>query len=222
MSLASFPKLPRETRTRAIQSLAAACIGRNTRARAIRPLAAALIVFGTACNRTPDWKGTPFTPPRNVSEFTFKDSANHTISLTPERSGATLVFFGYTNCPDVCGTTLNDWKRVKKAIGANANRVRFVFVTIDPARDTPAVAQKFAAQFDSTFVGLSGDSTTTVKVQRAFGVASARVEPAANEHYLMGHSSQTFIVNDRGQLIVMHAYAAGWDRIAADVKQLVD
>ena len=185
-------------------------------------LAVALIVICTACNRTPDWKGAPLTPARDVSAFTFKDSANRTVSLTPQKGGATLVFFGYTNCPDVCGTTLNDWTRVKKAIGANVSRVRFVFVTIDPARDTPIVAQTFVAQFDSTFVGLSGDSATTAKIQTAFGVASAKVEPVASEHYLMGHSSQTFIVNDRGQLVVMHAYASGWDRIAADVKQLVD
>ena len=154
--------------------------------------------------------------------YAFRDSANRNVSIVPDKGGATLLFFGYTNCPDVCGTTLNDWKRVKKAIGKNVNRVRFVFVTIDPARDTPAVAQKFVAQFDSSFIGLSGDSAMTAKIQNAFGVASAKVEPVASEHYLMGHSSQTFIVNDRGQLVVMHPYAAGWDRIAADVKQLVD
>ncbi|MEP6762830.1 MAG: SCO family protein [Gemmatimonadaceae bacterium] len=182
----------------------------------------ALVIVGSGCSRAPDWKGTPITPARDVSAFTFRDSANRAVSITPEKGGATLVFFGYTNCPDVCGTTLNDWKRVKKAIGASANRVRFVFVTIDPIRDTPAVAQKFVAQFDSTFIGVSADSATTAHMQNAFGVASARVDPTASEHYLMGHSSQTFMVNDRGQLVVMHAYAAGWDRIAADVKQLVD
>ena len=175
----------------------------------------------TACNREPRWQGTAISPARDVSAFSFKDSTNTSVAVAPTRGNATLVFFGYTNCPDVCATTLNDWVRVRKALGEQANHVRFVFITIDPARDTPAVAQRFVAQFDSSFVGVSGDSTQTAQIQRVFGVASAKIAPMPSHDYLMGHSAQTFIVNDRGQLVVMHTYAAGWDRIAADLKQLL-
>ena len=154
--------------------------------------------------------------------FTFTDSAGRSVPIAPEKGGATLVFFGYTNCPDVCSATLNDWVRVKKALGEKAGHVHFVFVTVDPNRDTPAVAQRYVAQFDSAFRGVSADSMQTVRMEKAFGVAASVMAPVASHGYLMAHSSQSFLLNDRGALIVMFAFASGWDTIAADVRQLLD
>ncbi|MDQ6611719.1 MAG: SCO family protein, partial [Gemmatimonadota bacterium] len=74
----------------------------------------------------------------------------------------------------------------------------------------------------ATFRGVSADSVQTVQMQGVFGVAATAILPATSAHYLMAHSSQTFLVNDRGALIVMFAFASGWDVIAADVKQLLD
>jgi len=132
-----------------------------------------------------------------------------------------MVFFGYTNCPDVCPTTLSDWTRVKTALGDDAERVHFVFVSVDPERDTPAVAQRYAAQFDPTFRGVSGDAATTTAIQKAFGVASAKQPSASAQGYLVGHPAQTFLMDDQGQVRVRYAFGAGWDLMAADLKQLL-
>jgi protein SCO1/2 len=160
-------------------------------------------------------------PPKALASFSFSDSTGKVFSTAPAASMATLVFFGYTNCPDVCPTTLADWVRVKRALGVGAKQVRFLFVSVDPARDTPAITARFAAQFDTSFVGVSGDSATTTNMQRAFGVASSKQPASSAEGYLMGHSSQAFLVDDKGRMVVTYAYGAGWDAMAADIKNVL-
>lgn len=161
-------------------------------------------------------------PPRSIPPFEFNGSNGRVASTSPVKGTATLLFFGYTNCPDVCGTTLADWVRVKKALGANKQRVRFLFVTVDPARDTPAAMARYIAQFDSTFTGLSGDSATTVAIQQAFGLAALKESAASPMNYLMAHGSHTYLLDDKSRLLVSYAYGAGWDAIAADINAWLD
>jgi protein SCO1/2 len=133
----------------------------------------------------------------------------------------TVLFFGYTNCPDVCPTTLADWKRAKARLGADGARVRFLFVTVDPARDTPVVAERYAKQFDDSFVGLSGDSSTTANIMRVFGVSSARESTSDSSRYLVSHSAQAFLVDAAGRLIAMYSFGMGWDVLAADLESIL-
>lgn len=132
----------------------------------------------------------------------------------------TVVFFGYTHCPDVCPTTLADWKRAKQELGASGDRVRYLFVTVDPARDTPVVADRYAKQFDTAFVGLSGDSATTTGIMNAFGVSAARESSTDSTRYLVSHSAQSFLLDAGGRLIAMYTFGMGWDVLAADLKAL--
>jgi protein SCO1/2 len=101
------------------------------------------------------------------------------FDLEAERGRAVLVFFGYTHCPDICPTTLATWKRVRQRLGADSARVRFVFVSVDPERDTPEVAARYARSFDPSFVGLSGSRAAIDSAQRAFRIASFRDQAAA-------------------------------------------
>jgi protein SCO1/2 len=194
------------------QSVAVAC------ARTV--LIAATLAIG-ACRREPEWRGTAVLPAKDIPAFTFLDSTGAPVRVAPATGLATLVFFGYTHCPDVCPTTLSDWVRVKKALGSDTSRTRFLFVTVDPERDSPAIVARYTAQFDSAFVGLSGDSATTAGIQRAFGVASSKEKSSSAEGYLVGHSSQVFLVDDHGQLRVSYDYGAGWDAMSADIKMLL-
>jgi protein SCO1/2 len=131
------------------------------------------------------------------------------------------VFFGYTHCPDVCPVTLADWTRAKAALGDQADRVRWLFVSVDPARDTPAVAEAYARQFDSSFVGLSGDSATTAGIQAAFTVASYETPGATDADYLVTHASQCFLVDDTGTLRAMYSFNSGVDAIVADLQRVL-
>ena len=181
----------------------------------------AVVVAVGGCGFDRGLHGVAVEPPRELPPFAFTRADGSVYRTGAEADRPMVVFFGYTHCPDVCPTTLMDWKRVKQELGKNASRVRFVFVTVDPERDTRDVADKYAKQFDTSFVGLSGDSATTARMQEAFGVASMQESSTSAAGYLMSHSSQVFLVDPRGRLIVLYAFGTGWDALLADLKQLL-
>jgi protein SCO1/2 len=139
---------------------------------------------------------------------------------TADSARAALVFFGYTHCPDVCPTTLHDWTRVKRALGADAERVRFVFVTVDPERDTPAAVARYVAAVDSGFVGLAGTRAAVDAVQRDWGIASFR-DGGADSAYTVAHPAQVFAVDPTGRLRLTFALGARADDVAADLRTLL-
>jgi len=189
--------------------------------RSVLVIAAAATVILAGCGLDRGFHGVAVDPPRLMPTFEFRRGDGSAYRTNAEAKRPMLVFFGYTHCPDVCPTTMADWQRVKQALGDEAARVRFVFVSIDPERDTPQVADRYAQQFDATFVGLSGDSATTARIQEAFGVASVREPDTRASGYLVSHSSQVFLVDDTGRLVALYAFGRGWDALLADVKQLL-
>jgi protein SCO1/2 len=189
--------------------------------RAINGLRLASAIFLTACDLSGGFKGMAVDPPRDMPSFAFTRANGTMFSTAPEPGRPTVLFFGYTHCPDVCPTTLADWKRVRAKLGDDAKRVRFVFVSIDPDRDTPAVAERYARMYDTAFEGVSGDAVTTSRMMDAFGVAAAR-EPGTNATgYLVSHSSQVFLVDSHGKLVALYPFGTGWDALAADLERLL-
>jgi protein SCO1 len=174
-----------------------------------------------ACESRPTFEGVAVEPPRAMPSVAFRLPDSTALTLGPEPGRPLVLFFGYTHCPDVCPTTLADWKRVKAKLGARAAAVRFVFVSVDPERDTPAVAQRYARQYDASFIGLSGDAPTTARLMDAYGVASAKEEGTAASGYLVSHSSQVFLVNDGGQLVALYPFGTRWEALAADLARLL-
>lgn len=143
------------------------------------------------------------------------------FAIGAQRGRASLVFFGYTNCPDICPTTLADWKRVKTALGTAANYVNFVFVTIDPETDTPAVVERYLAQFDTAFVGLTGGADEIAAIAQAFGVTAFAQDTLPSGHAAMVHPSRVYLVDPRGR--VRFAYPPGLkpEEIAEDVRHVL-
>ncbi len=183
------------------------------------PGLAALLL--AACDLGGAFQGMAIDPPREVPAFTFTLADGTPYPTAPQSGKPMVIFFGYTHCPDVCPTTLADWKRVKEKLGADAARVRFVFVTVDPERDTPAVADRYAKLYDADFVGLSGDAPTTAGIMSAFGVAAAREDVPTASGYLVSHSAQVFLVNDKGRLVVLYPFGTPWEALAADLDRLL-
>lgn len=186
------------------------------------------VALSLGCDLGRGLEGTPLNPPRALPAFTLTRADGATYRTTPEHDRPMLVLFGYTNCPDVCPTTLADWVRVKQRLGADAARVRFLFVSVDPARDTPAIAQAYAAKFDPSFVGVTADSATLTRMQQAFGVASFEEGsmPMADSSmghamYLVNHTTATFLVDARGRLVAVHSFGRGWNAIASNLERLL-
>jgi protein SCO1 len=189
-------------------------------AASFRLLAGVSLCVFVACG-DPEWRGISLDPPRAIPPFTFVTARGDTVRTAPEPGRPMLVFFGYTHCPDVCPLTLAEWSRVKQALGDDAERVRWYFVTVDPARDTPSVAQNYAQQFDAAFVGLSGDSATVADIQRAFSVSSYETPGATAEEYLVAHAAQSFLVDDTGTLRAMYQFNSGTEALEADLRRLL-
>jgi protein SCO1/2 len=193
-------------------------------ARVVGLLRRSMLIAGaallTACDLFGGFKGMAVDPPRDMPTFVFTKADGSRFTTAPEPGRPMVLFFGYTHCPDVCPTTLADWKRVRAKLGDEASAVRFVFVTVDPDRDTPAVAERYARMYDAAFEGVSGDAITTSRIIEAFGVAAAR-EPGTNATgYLVSHSSQVFLVDSHGKLVALYPFGTGWDALAADLERL--
>jgi len=143
--------------------------------------------------------GSAGSGPAAVPEFRLARGDSGTFDLRNERGKVVVVFFGYTSCPDVCPTTLVNMADAHRRLGTLGSRVQFVFVTVDPDRDTPGRTMAYARGFDSTFVGLSGDSASLAAARRQFG-AQAWITRDKTGAESVAHSSAVYIVAPDGRL----------------------
>jgi protein SCO1 len=188
-------------------------------------LSAALLVMvlPTACtNSAPSFKGSVLEPPRSVQDFTLTDHNGNPFRLEEQRGRVLLLFFGYTFCPDVCPTTLGTWTRVHEALGADADKVRFVFVTVDPERDTPERLKQHLAVFNSAFIGLTGSHEELEPVYQDLGVFHEKdsvTESAAG--YLVNHTASAFVIDPEGRWRLRHTFGTPVDDIVHDIRNLL-
>lgn len=139
-------------------------------------------------------------PEPDPPSFRLAEDGGRVLDLAAERGKVVVVFFGYTNCPDVCPTTLADFVTLKRRLGARAGDVRFAFITVDPRRDTPEVTRRYAQQFDSSFYGLSADSLTLAGIQRQF-LASSWIGTDSTGAVMVAHSASVYVVRRDGTLL---------------------
>ncbi len=156
--------------------------------------------------------------PRPAPALRLVQDDGATFDLAAERGRTVVLFFGYTHCPDVCPTTMADFVSVKRELGARAERVRWVFVSVDWGRDGPAQAMQYARAFDPSFLGLAGDSATLAPIMRGFRVAAFREPGETPETYTVAHSAQVFVVDPRQRL---HEPVRWGDDRATDLRNAV-
>jgi len=142
--------------------------------------------------------GTWLARPRAIADFRLTDTAGRPFTAQDLQGKPSLVFFGFTHCPDVCPTTLVKLAQVKKA--AALGRLEVLFVSVDPQRDTPEVLAKYVHAFDPAFIGLTGDPQAIEKLTAAFGIAVARVDLPGGD-YTMDHSAVVFLLDGRGRIV---------------------
>ncbi len=140
--------------------------------------------------------GTWLPRPRTFADFRLTDQAGKAFSLAELRGHPSLVFFGFTHCPDVCPTTLVKLAQVKKA--AALPDLQVLLVSVDPQRDTPALMAQYVKNFDPQFIGLTGNQPVIDKMAAEFGVIVSRVELADGD-YTMDHSAVVFLLDDKAR-----------------------
>jgi protein SCO1/2 len=163
--------------------------------------------------------GTWLPRPKPIADFQLTDNEGKPFSLRNLQGKPSLVFFGFTHCPDVCPTTLAKLAQAMKA--AAVPNLRVVFVTVDPARDPPNVVGLYVHAFDPSFIGLTGDEKAIDKLATDFGVAVSKVDLPGGD-YTMDHSAVIFLLNTQGQVAGIftppfdtHRLAEDFDRAAS-------
>ena len=183
-------------------------------------VAAALLL--AACGQGgPSFKGSDVTGSAFGTSLSLTDHDGTPRTLADYRGKAVVVFFGYVQCPDVCPTTLAALAEAMKALGADADRVQVLFVTVDPERDTAELLKQYVPAFDARFVGLRGDSAATEKVAKEFRVFFQKVPGATPETYTVDHSAGSFLFDPQGRLRVYEGHGQPPEVFAHDLRQLL-
>ena len=166
------------------------------------------------------WLRQPVAPPGIGGPFQLVDSTGHTVTDRAFRGKYMLVYFGYTTCPDVCPTTLADVASALDQLGARGAAVQPVFITVDPARDTPAVIGPYVANFGANWVGLTGSADQIATAAREYRVyyAKHRTGDGPND-YTMDHSSILYLVGPDGRFVAPVPADSAPASMAGDIAQ---
>lgn len=161
-------------------------------------------------------------PPAPAHDFVLTDQHGRPFQLSAQKGHPVLLFFGYTHCPDVCPTTLVTFKSVKELLGERARDVRFVFITVDPERDTPERLREHVGYYDPDFVALWGPPKEIDSVRAAYGIVATREQQeGAPGGYWIVHTAASLLVDPQGRLSALYPFGTSAEEIAADLRQLL-
>lgn len=154
-------------------------------------------------------------------DFSLTDQNGKQRTLADFKGKVVVMFFGYTQCPDVCPTTMTEMASVMQKLGPDADNVQVLFVTIDPERDTQALLASYVPSFDKRFLGLYGDAAATAKVAKDFKVFYQKVPGRSADSYTMDHTAGSYVFDKQGQLRVFLRHGQGAEPIAHDLQILL-
>ncbi len=175
-----------------------------------------------ACSEAPPkFAAVDVTGAKYAQDFALTDFNGKPRTLADFKGKLVVVFFGYTQCPDVCPTTMAELAEVKKQLGADGDKLQAVFVTVDPQRDTPEVLKAYMGNFDPSFLALVPTSAQLEGVAKDFKVYYKKVDGKTPTSYTMDHSAGSYIFDTKGQLRLYARYGGGAPALVGDLKLLL-
>ncbi len=169
-----------------------------------------------------DFKNTDITGLEYANGFSMPDFNGKMRHLSDFKGKVVVMFFGYTQCPDVCPTTMAELSTVMKQLGPQADQVQVLFVTLDPARDTPAVLAQYVPNFDKRFLGLVGDEAATKKIASDFKIFYEKVPGKTPGSYSLDHSAGSYVFDKEGHIRLFVRFNQGAEPVAHDLKLLLN
>jgi protein SCO1/2 len=167
------------------------------------------------------FKSIDITGAEYARKLELPDADGKPRSLGEFKGKVVVVFFGYTQCPDVCPTTMAELSQVKRALGDDGARLQGVFVTIDPERDTGVVLKAYVDTFNAGFVGLRGSDAQTKEVAREFKVFFAKVPGKTESSYTIDHTAGAYIFDPQGRIRLFSRHSAGPKALEDDIRALL-
>jgi protein SCO1 len=199
----------------------------STRRSAIKLVAAgALITWATgslvACSaEKPQFKSIDLTGADYAKGFSLTDHNGKPRTLQDFAGKVVVVFFGFTQCPDVCPASMAELAEVKKLLGADGDKLQAIFITVDPERDTPEVLKAYMGNFDPTFVALRPTLAELPEFAKSYKVFYKKVEGRTASSYSMDHSAGSYVYDAKGQIRLYNRYGSGAEALASDIKLLM-
>lgn len=186
-------------------------------------LASLLLLLLAGCQpaASHEFAGLELTAPQPVPDFTL-ESADGPVKLSAFQGKFVFIYFGYTFCPDACPTTMATLAQLKRQLGADADQVEVIMITIDPERDTAEMLAEYVAYFDDSFVGLTGDKAAIDDAGTPFGLYYHKEEGSAATGYLVSHTTRVYLLDPQQNARVAYPLDATADDIAADIQFLLN
>jgi protein SCO1/2 len=193
----------------------------------LRRLAACALLAGTglftACSDSKvSFSSVDVTGVDYAKDFDLTDHNGRQRHLSDFGGKVVLMFFGYTQCPDVCPTTMTEMTAIKKALGKDGDRLQVLFVTVDPERDTPELLKAYMENFDPTFLALRTTPEKLVELTRDYKIYFKKVEGATPTSYTMDHSAGSYIYDPKGKLRLFTRYGSPQEALGKDIQALLN
>ena len=165
--------------------------------------------------------GIDITGADYATGFALTDHNGQPRTLADFKGKAVVIFFGYTQCPDVCPTSMSEMAQAKQLLGADGDKLQGLFVSVDPERDTPAIMKEYMASFDPTFLALYAEPNQLPEVAKSFRIYYKKVEGKTPTSYTMDHSAGSYVYDTQGRLRLYHRYGSEAQALADDLKKLL-
>lgn len=168
-------------------------------------------------------RGAVFDPPRTLTDFSLPSTAGSAFRLSEYRGQVVLLYFGYLTCPDFCPTTLAELQNIYVRLNEPSDRVKVVFVSVDPDRDTLERITSYTHAFHGDFIGLRGEGDTLERVMNQFGIVATKRQLADSPlSYLIDHTASIFMIAPDGRLEAQYLYGTDYRDILHDVQLVLD
>lgn len=176
----------------------------------------------TACSPDgPAFRGVNITGADYARDFSLTDHYGQLRSLKDFRGKVVVVFFGFTQCPDVCPTSMQELAEVKAALGADGERLQGVFISVDPERDTRELLKAYMENFDPSFLALRPTPEQLPALAKDFKIHYKKVDGTTPTSYTLDHSAGSYLYDPQGRLRVYHRYGSGAEALTEDVRLLL-
>lgn len=176
----------------------------------------------SACTENkPSFVSIDVTGADYAKDFALTDHNGQPRTLKDFAGKVVVIFFGFTQCPDVCPTSMAELAEIKKLLGKNGDKLQGLFITVDPERDTPTVLKAYMANFDPSFLALYTTPDKLIALTKDYKVYFKKVDGKTPTSYTMDHSAGSFVYDTRGQLRLYTRYGSGAKALAADIALLL-
>jgi protein SCO1 len=175
----------------------------------------------SGCGEQPAFVGIDITGADYAQGFTLPDHHGRVRTLADFQGKVVVLFFGFTQCPDVCPTALAELAQAKALLGEQGERLQGLFISVDPERDTPEVMRAYMGNFDPTFLALHAPLAELPTLAQAYKIYYKKVDGPTPTSYTMDHSAGSYVYDTRGRIRLYHRYGSGAEALASDLRRLL-